>query len=84
MNKVFSYTEVLKLLLWKVEKCDKNTSRIGIGMFNNVCRSRSWGSLAEIGEVVYSVGSLGEIFLDFVNGEYGKAGKKVSMCLDEN
>ena len=42
------------------------------------------GSLAEIGEVDYSVGSLGEIFLDFVNGEYGKAGKKVSMCLDEN
>ena len=53
-------------------------------MFNNVCRSRSWGSLAEIGDVVYSVGRLGEIFLDFVNGEYGKAGKKVSMCLDEN
>lgn len=76
MNKVFSYTEVLKLLLWKVEKCDKNTSRIGTGMFNNVCRSRSWGSFAEIGEVVYSVGSLGEIFLDFANGEYGKAGKE--------
>ena len=34
------------------------------------------GSLAEIGEVDYSVGSLGEIFLDFANGEYGKAGKE--------
>ena len=42
MNKAFSYTEVLKLLLWKMEKCDKNTSRIGTGMFNNVCRSRIW------------------------------------------
>jgi len=84
MNKVFSYTEFWRLLLWKVKKGNKTPSRIGTGMFNNVCRSRSWGSLAEIGEVVYSVGSLGEIFLDFVNGEYGKAGKKVSMCLDEN
>ena len=42
MNKAFSYTEVIKLLLWKMEKCDKNTSRIGTGMFNNVCRSRIW------------------------------------------
>ena len=46
-----------------------------------VCLTRSagakiGGSLAEIGEVVYSVGSLGEIFLDFANGEYGKAGKE--------
>ena len=36
MNKAFSYTEVLKLLLWKMEKCDKNTSRIGTGLLNNV------------------------------------------------
>jgi hypothetical protein len=42
MNKAFSYTEVIKLLLWKMEKCDKNTSRIGTGMFNNVCRNGIW------------------------------------------
>ena len=31
--------------------------------------------LAGIGEVVSSVGSLGEILLNFANGDYGKAGK---------
>lgn len=42
------------------------------------------GSLAEIGEVIYSVGSLGEIFLDFAMVNMVKQEKKVSMCLDEN
>ena len=39
--------------------------------------------LAGIGEVVSSVGSLGEILLNFANGDYGKAGKGTLYMIGE-